>query len=305
LTGRSAEKRDVPFRIPSLVPRVALVAVGFLSLTAGLTYAAGSDVPSAPTPTTTTTAAPPPVVVPDVRNQPFVFAKGMLEDAGFAWQVVGSTPGYPANIVVSQSPAPGVRLVQTGAPLITLSLRQVSKYAGGEPENASPYPATAVQPVNLSVEGSLGPALPAGNVTTPTTTVATTTQTATTQTTAPKPAPKPKAAAARYPQSRPPAFPVPGAKAEPLDEMPLTDRARALATWVDAHPHKTPAAVSHWLYQHQWIVAGAELGWWHGAQALQTLVTVDSRVQKLWGVGAASRAVAEHALADVSRKSGR
>jgi len=299
----------MPFRVPSFVPRVAVLAVGVLSLTAGLTYAAGSDVPSAPTPTTTTVAPVPPVTVPDVRNQPFTFAKGMLQDAGFAWQVVGAAQGYPANVVVSQSPAPGARLVQTGAPVITLTLREVSKYKGGEPENTSPYPGTAVQPVDLGAESSLGPELPAGGVTTPTvtssstTTTATTATAATTTTAAPAATPT-KAAATRYPQNRPAAFTVPGGKKEPLDEMPLTMRAQLLAAWVDAHPKKTHATVAHWLYQHEWIVTGAELGWWHGAQALVTLAAVDSRVQQLWGIGADSRAVAEHALADVRAKSG-
>src|SRR3569833_3223160 len=114
----------MPFRVHSFLPRVAVLVAGALSLTAGPTYAAGSDAPSAPTPTTTTVAPVPPVTVPDVRNQPFTFAKGMLEDAGFAWQVVGSTHGFPANVVVSQSPAPGPSLVQTGAPLITLAQRR-------------------------------------------------------------------------------------------------------------------------------------------------------------------------------------
>ena len=302
----------MPAWLPSFVPRVALLVIGGLSLTAGLTYAAGSDVPSAPTPTTTTTAPLPPVVVPDVRNQPYVFAKGMLQDAGFAWQVVGSVEGYPANVVVAQSPAPGVQIVQTGSPLITLTLRADPKYGhSGEPENASPYEATGVQPVHLGDESGLGPELPAGGVTTPTTstpaattTTATTTATTTTTPTHTTATHTAAAPAAQYPQHRPPAFDVPGAKKEPLDEMPLTDRAHALASWVEAHPHKTHANVSHWLYQHEWIVTGAELGWWKGAQALQTLVAVDSRVQQLWGIGADSRAVAEHALADVRAKSG-
>ena len=295
----------MPLRAPSFLPRVAVLAVGVLSLSAGLTYAAGGGVPSAPTPTTATTAPVPPVVVPDVRNQPFVFAKGMLQDAGFAWQVTGPVQGFPANDVVSQSPAPGVRLVQTGAPLITVTLRQAaaSYTAAGEPENASPYAATAVAPADVSGESSLGPALPA---TTPTTTTAaTTTATTTTTTAATTTAAKPTPAPVRYPQHRPAAFTVPGGKAEPLDEMPLTDRAAQLAAWVAAHPHKTRAGVAHWLYQHQWIVTGAELGWWHGAQALQTLIAVDARTQQLWGIGADSRAVATQALADVRAKSGR
>jgi hypothetical protein len=297
----------MPAWVPSFLPRIAVLAIGVLSLTAGLTYAAGSDVPSAPTPTTTTAAPIPPVVVPDVRNQPFVFAKGMLEDAGLAWKVIGRVQGLPGNLVVSQSPAPGTRLVQTGSPLVTVTLKQVGKYAhSGEAENESPYEATAVQPVDLGAESSLGPELPAGGVTTPTVTTPTTatTTTAPVQTT---PAPKTSTtkAAPRYPQNRPAAFTVPGGKPEPLDEMPLTDRAKQLAAWVEAHPQKTHANAAHWLYQHQWIVTGAELGWWHGAQALQTLISVDSRVQQLWGIGADSRAVAEQALADVRAKSGR
>jgi len=288
-------------RVPSFLPRVALIAFGLLSLTAGLTYAAGSDVPSAPTPTTATIATPAPVVVPDVRNQAFVFAKGTLEDAGFAWQVIGSVQGYAANIVVSQSPAPGVRLVQTGAPLITLSLRRDDTHPQlGDPENTSPYEATAVQPVRLGDESALGPELPAS--TAPIRTLPATTTVATTTTAAHVPAPKP-APERTTQQRRPAAFTVPGGKPEPLDEIPLTLRAAQLAAWVDAHPKKTQANVSHWLYQHQWIVAGAKLGWWHGSTALQTLITLDRRVQQLWGIGADSRRVAETALAYVHARS--
>jgi hypothetical protein len=86
--------------------------------------------------------------------------------------------------------------------------------------------------------------------------------------------------------------------------MPLTDRAKALAAWVEAHPHKTHANVAYWLYQHQWIVTGAKLGWWHGAAALQTLASVDGRVEQLWGIGADSRALVEQTLAGVRAKSG-
>ncbi|MES1247913.1 MAG: PASTA domain-containing protein [Actinomycetota bacterium] len=286
-------------RLPSFLPRVAVLVIGVLSLTAGLTYAAGSDVSSAPPPAYTVPAAPPPVTVPDVRNQAFVFAKGTLEDAGFSWQVVGGVKGYPANVVVSQSPAAGTRLVQTGAPLITLTLKQVGAYKeSGDPEDVSPYESTAVETYDR------GPAWPASTTTAAaSTTPATTTTTPTTTTTTTTTSAYPETTAKAYPQNRPPAFTVAGGKKEPLDEMPLTDRAQLLATWVDKHPAKSQANVSHWLYQHEWIVAGADLGWWHGEQALQTLITVDRRVQQLWGIGAKSEADAQAALANVRAKS--
>jgi hypothetical protein len=61
--------------------------------------------------------------------------------------------------------------------------------------------------------------------------------------------------------------------------------------------------VNHWLYQHNWIVTGARFGWADGAKALQTLITIDRRVQKLWGVGKQSEQVARHALAEVEARS--
>jgi hypothetical protein len=287
----------MPVSLTSFLPRVVVLAIGVLCLTAGLTYAAGSDVSSAPPPAYTTPKAPAPVTVPDVRNQAFVFAKGTLEDAGFSWQVTGATQGFPANIVVSQSPPPGTRLVQTGAPLITLTLKQAAGYRStGDAENVSPYQSTAVEGYDR------GPAWPASKTTTApaATTAATTTSSTTTTTTAyPETAPT----ASRYPQNRPAAFTVAGGKKEPLDEMPLTMRARQLAAWVEKHPTKSRANVAHWLYQHEWIVTGAELGWWHGAQALQTLITADARVQQLWGIGAKSKTDAVIALADVRAKS--
>ena len=86
------------------------------------------------------------LVVPNVRREAFVFAKGQLQDAGFAWKVTGGNQGYAANVVVSQSPAPGTRVIDTGAPLVTVKLDGNKTYhATGEPENTSPYSATAVR----------------------------------------------------------------------------------------------------------------------------------------------------------------
>ena len=96
---------------------------------------------------------------------------------------------------------------------------------------------------------------------------------------------------------------MPGARREPLDEIPLTARAKALLVWLHGHPSATDANVKHWLYQHNWIVAGAEMGWWHGAEAWHTLITADQRVWALWGIGARSSAVARRALAEVQARS--
>jgi hypothetical protein len=86
-----------------------------------------------------------PLVVPNVRGQAYVFAEGALEDAGLAWHVAGGN-GFSANTVVAQWPKPGTRLVNTGAPLVTLTLRQNRGYPQhGSPENKSPYRGTAVR----------------------------------------------------------------------------------------------------------------------------------------------------------------
>jgi hypothetical protein len=45
------------------------------------------------------------------------------------------------------------------------------------------------------------------------------------------------------------------------------------------------------------------MGWWHGADALNQLVSVDQRVWQLWGIGDRSEAVARQALAKVEAKS--
>ena len=290
-------------RLPSFVPRVALLALCVLGATTGLTYAAGSSLPSAPTTPAVTVPAPPPLVVPDVRGQAYVFAKGTLEESGFAWRVAGSVRGYAANIVTAQSPPPGMKLIDTGTPLITLTLKRNRGYAQvGEAEDASPYAGSVIQPA--ASEG-FGPALPAKTTATApaATAPATTTAPAATTPTTPAAAPAPKKKATpAWPQNRPAAFAVPGAPKEPLDEMPLPTRAKQLLTWVDAHPQKAHGNVQHWLYQHEWIVTGAKMGWWRGAEALQTLVAVDKRAQQLWGIGAKSEGVALQALAEVRAK---
>jgi hypothetical protein len=267
-----------------------------------------------------------------VRGQAFVFAKGILEDAGFAWRVRGDVGGFAANLVATQFPAPGTRLLDTGAPVITLRLDRNAKYAeDGIPENFSPYLGTRLlRPSAAKAAAAKRPAVKPPAVKRP----------AAKPKVAPKPAvkrptpvakkpavmrpkpkaqpkkavrtkvtrPKPKAVRSKpRPQvkrtaARPEAFSVPGAPKEPLNEMPLPRRAHALGAWLTKHPRPTDANVDHWLYQHAWIVTGAKFGWWRGAEALRILIAVDNRVIRNWGIGTRSRATARAALAEVKAR---
>jgi len=290
-------------RLPSFLPRIAALVLVALAATAGMTYAAGSGVGSAPAVPAVAAAPAAPLVVPDVRNQAFVFAKGTLEDAGFAWRVAGPVHGFAANVVVSQSPAAGTRLVADGSPLITLTLRRNGSYPqAGEAVDASSYQGTAPEPADLA-GNPIGPAAPAGAA--PAATAPAATPPAATKPAATAPAAKSTKPAAKYPQERPVAFVVAGAPKEPLDEMPLPDRAAALDTWLASHTSGTAAEQKYWLYQNAWIVTGATFGWWRGAEALRTLIAVDKRTQSLWGVGGKSATAAAQALRTVEARAKR
>jgi len=279
-------------RLVSILPRFAIVTFVFLFATAAVTFAAGKQLAAKPAnKAAAAVTAPPTLVVPDVRKQAFVFAKGSLEDGGFAWRVAGSVHGFAANTVAAQSPAPGVRLIDTGAPLVTVTLARNPRYAEhGAPEDASLLRGTKIQladiPSTPIVPARPARAKPAAKTAAPL---------APPKVTQPKKTP---AAAVK----RPPAFVVPGARKEPLDEMPLTDRARLLGRFIDSHPRPANANVKYWLYQHEWIVVGAKLGWWHGAEALRILIQDDAKAQTRWGVGSRSAQVARRALAGVEAR---
>ncbi len=281
-------------RLSVILPRVFAIAVVALLGTATMTFAAetrNGPAAAAAAPST----AKPILLVPDVRGQAYVFAKSTLEDGGFAWRVTGSVQGYAANLVASQSPAPGSRIYDTGAPTITLSLKTNTSYPqSGSPENVSSFRGTVIQRVGVVVKPKVKPktkpkAKPKA-------------EPKTTPKPAAKPKPKPKPEPKHKP-ARPPAFVVPGAKPEPLDEIPLTARARGLGTWLSSHRTLSSENASYWLYQHAWIVTGAQLGWWHGAQAVDHLIGVDQRVERYWGIGSRSESVARAALAEVRAKS--
>jgi len=283
------------FRLATLLPRAVIVAVVWVLGTAAFTLAADNTIVGSSNPKASATPADQPeLIVPSVSGQAYVFAKGILEDSGFAWHVAGSVHGYSSNRVVTQSPAAGTRVVDTGAPTVTLRLVRGPYDQLGQPADNSPYGGTAIRLAGLA------------SVTTPAAKPKTTPEAKPAVKPKTKPAAKPKAKPAAKPTAkpaaRPPAFTDKGAPKEPLDEMPLTQRAQRLEQWVAGKP-KTPANIQHWLYQHAWIVTGARFGWWHGADALETLIRVDQHVEREWGIGAKSEAVARAALAQVRRRS--
>ncbi len=284
----AAEGRDMAVRLAALLPRAVIVAIIWVLGTAAFTLAADNTIvgPATPDPATGAAKAQTELVVPSVSGQAYVFAKGILEDAGFAWRVVGSVHGFSSNRVITQSPSAGTRVLDTGAPTIVLRLVRGPYAQLGRPVDVSPYRGTVVRLAGLA------------SVTTPAAKPPTAKPKAKA---APKPKAKPVVKTTVKPAARPPAFTAAGAPKEPLDEISLPARALRLQHWAVNRP-KTGANVRHWLYQHAWIVTGAQFGWWHGAQALQTLIAVDRQLERQWGIGGKSQAVASAALAQVSRK---
>ena len=133
-------------RILTAVPAALVVTAACLLASATISIAAGT--PWTPRARDAKPAGPGTLVVPDLRDQAFVFAKGMLEDEGYAWRVVGRVHGFAGNRVVSQTPLPGTRVQDTGSPLITLELARSPRYRqAGEPQDSSPYGGTAIRVV--------------------------------------------------------------------------------------------------------------------------------------------------------------
>jgi hypothetical protein len=290
----------------ALLPRVLVVTAVWIIASGTITLAADKTmVPS--TPAKAPVAAPRPLlIVPDVRSQAFVFAKGILEDGGFAWRVSGSVHGYATNRVVSQSPAPGTRVVDTGSPTIQLALARGSYGQSGTAEDSSPYPGTTILlPTATKTSAVKAAAKPAAKRAHKRAKAVRSHRTRARKSTKAKPAAKAaakRAARSRKLTRRPAAFAVPGAPKEPLDEISLPVRAKALNAWLTPDRRPTAANQRHWLYQHAWIVTGARFGWWHGAAALRVLISVDRRVESQWGIGARSQAIARAALAAVEAR---
>jgi PASTA domain len=290
-----------------MFPRVIALTSILVLGSATISFAAENTLLT-PTPKAEPAPVTPLVTVPDVRGQAYVFAKGTLEERGFAWRVVGAVRGYAANKVVAQTPAAGTRIVDTGLPKILLGLERNGSYAQeGTPEDASPYAGTKIELPRAKPKVTKPVAKPKPKVTKP----------------AAKPkaklVAKPKAKSVAKPKTKPKAKPKPrprakpkpvaarrpafaGGPKEPLDEMTLPARARRLERWLAGHSKPTRANVRHWFYQHEWVVTGAKFGWWHGAEALRILIRVDEQVQRRWGIGAKSETAARRVLALVRAK---
>lgn len=271
-------------RLAALLPRLAALVIICLLATSTITFAAAnkrlskSEADALPL-----AGGPKTLIVPDIRGQAHVFAKGILEDGGFAWRVKGAVKGYAANLVTVQLPAPGTRVLDTGSPTIVIRLERNPAYEErGLPENVSPYKGTRL--VLVGAKATNDPPKPKAEDKKP----------------QKKNAPVAPAAPA---DPRKPDFQVPGAPSEPTDEMPLPDRARLLETRVAGQAEPTKSLVNYWLFQHSWLVTGAKFGWHDGAKALRILVRVDQSMQSRWGIGAKSAAVARAALAEVESKS--
>jgi len=139
----ASDSRPVSGRLITL-PRLTAVAAAGLLVSATISLAADKPV-RAKASMHTRAAMRHILVVPDLRHQMFVFASGMLEDGGFGWSVRGSVHGYPANVVVNQSPRPGTRVVDTGAPKITLWLARGRSPQLGQPQDRSSYGASLIR----------------------------------------------------------------------------------------------------------------------------------------------------------------
>jgi hypothetical protein len=294
-------------RFVSLLPRLAVLVVVWVFASGTLTFAAVKRIDAHAQAQAPKHVTRPTLVVPDVRNQAFVFAKGILQDAGFAWKVGGGAGGFSTNLVGTQQPLPGTRVVDTGAPTLVLHLVRGHYPELGTPDSRSPYAGTAIvlpsspnstlpRPIvspklgkalrdRLGAKPMKAPAAPPA-----------------VKPLHPKPVRKAAVPTARTRSARPAAFLVPGAPKEPLDEIALPVRAQRLSAWLTPARKPSDANVKYWLYQHAWIVAGAKFGWWHGDEALRTLIGVDARVDAQWGVGARSARVARKALALVEAK---
>jgi len=279
-------------RLTMLAPRLAALVLIWLLAATSITFAAGgSETQQSPAQTGTGGEKPEVIVVPDVRGQTFVFAKGILQDAGLAWRVDGPVKGYAANTVATQDPAAGTRVVDNGAPTVIVRLQRNPDYPErGLPENASAYPGT---PVVLLRDWQLAQPTETGPLPTTTAPAATTAPTET--------APVEEQPEREY---RTPDFEVTGAPPEPADELPLPERALMVERRLAGDRRPGRRLIGFWLYQHSWIVTGASFGWKDGDEALRIIIRVDESLERRFGFGAKSAAVARRALAEVERRKG-
>ena len=87
-----ADNRSMAARLVARAPWVTALVAAFLLATAAWT-AAAARTPAAAQGSAPQAEKPKALVVPDVRHQAYVFAKGALEQSGFAWRVEGNVQG--------------------------------------------------------------------------------------------------------------------------------------------------------------------------------------------------------------------
>jgi len=288
-------------RLTALLPRFLALTVIWLLGAATYTLAADT-VPIAKHDKKAEAASKPHVLtVPDVRKKAYVFAKGILQDSGFAWRVEGSVKGFAANTVTVQRPAPGTKVIDNGAPVVVLSLSKNTTYGeSGLPENSAPYKGTRVVLVSDWARDQIPTTSETTETTGTETGATTTTETAPTTTEPPATTTEPAGTTTEPEQTedntRKPDFEVPGAPVEPAAEMPLPERAHALQRRLAGPNKPSQHLINFWLYQHSWIVTGARFGWHDGAEALRILIKVDQSLERRFGFGAKSEVVARRAL---------
>ena len=91
MPGRAsrAEEVNMAVRLAALFPRAVVVVLVWVLVTAAFTFAADTTIIGPSTTKPATPAQAPVLTVPAVNGQAYVFAKGILEDAGFSWRVTG------------------------------------------------------------------------------------------------------------------------------------------------------------------------------------------------------------------------
>src|SRR5438128_11876059 len=94
-------------RLAALLLRLFVTTiVGILLAGAALTFAA--ERVSVPRPVLVPAVPQPkPPVVPDVQGQAYVFAKGILQDNGYAWHASGLVQRFASTTVFPQAPLAG------------------------------------------------------------------------------------------------------------------------------------------------------------------------------------------------------
>jgi hypothetical protein len=281
-------------RLTALLPRLLALTVIWLLGAATFTLAADKPPATPKAGATPQVTRPDVLVVPDVRGKAYVFAEGILQDAGFSWTVQGSVQGYSANVVAVQNPAPQARVIDNGSPIVVLRLLKNTKYGErGLPQNDAPIQGTRiVYLTDWRRQHAQSQSTTTAETTTAVTTTTADTSTGTTTQEAPPSEPK----------TREPDFVVQGAPAEPTDEITLPARARMVSRRMAQASKPTPRLVNFWLYQHAWIVTGALFGWHDGAEALRILIRADESLQRRFDFGSRSERVARRALAEVEAK---